>query len=519
MTIGKSLLRMDAPAKATGRVGIVSPLLTELMGGVYLELDPRGTIDVCDSSHEMPAGYSWKSLCGKKWSDVFTLLIEGQTHWLKILDDIAKGNRRKYLTALKTETGSEGTCYLEWRFQAALDGAGNVVSILGVGQDITRWFQSEMALIKERTELVERNKELICLYGIAQSMGNPELSFRLKIEKILEFIPQAFQFSHIAAAEIELDDHRFLCPGFKCGEIVCSLSERVFVSGQQRGEVQVVYYCEEIGADDESPEFLVEERNLLRTISRQLALFVRANDADDRKAELQVQLHHADRLSKIGQLSAGIAHEMNTPLGNILGFAQLAAKAQGLPEQVSSDLERIIKSTLYAREIIKKLMLFSRQFIPRQIRIDLNTVVEESLAFIEPICIRDSLQVVRKLDPLPCNIMADPSQMNQVLMNLIMNAIHAMPGGGHVTIETRRDDANIYLVVEDTGTGMDPETIDQIFLPFFTTKEVDQGTGLGLSVVHGIIQTHGASITVSSQKGKGSKFTILFTEASDMKEG
>lgn len=228
--------------------------------------------------------------------------------------------------------------------------------------------------------------------------------------------------------------------------------------------------------------------------------------------ELKQQLLHADRLATVGQLAAGIAHEINGPVNNILGYAQLAAKQQDLPEQVYQDLDNIVRMSLHAREVVKKVMLFSRQVPPKRDRIRLNQVIRESLYFTEPLCGKNNIRITCCLDPDLPELKGDFSQLRQVVVNLVVNAAQAMPDqGGEIDITTRHGrPGEVTLAVRDTGTGMTEATLSQCFVPFFTTKEVEEGTGLGLSVVHGIIRAHDADIEVTSRSGEGTCFTVTF---------
>jgi two-component system NtrC family sensor kinase len=167
-----------------------------------------------------------------------------------------------------------------------------------------------------------------------------------------------------------------------------------------------------------------------------------------------MQLQHAERLAFVGELSAGIAHELNEPLGKILGFAQLLKKAGDLNNQQSEDIERIIKASLYTREIIKKLMIFSRQ-MPQQITsVNLNTIVSNILYFIDVRFQSKGIQIIKQLDHNLPPIQADAVQMSQVLVNLMTNAIHALSGGGKVTVVTKQKGNRVSLTVKDSGTGM-----------------------------------------------------------------
>ncbi len=220
------------------------------------------------------------------------------------------------------------------------------------------------------------------------------------------------------------------------------------------------------------------------------------------------QIRHADRLATIGKFASGIAHELNEPLGNILGFAQLAKQCPSLPEQTVTDLEKIEKSSLYAREIVKKLLLFARQVPSNKVSVNINNIIKDSFYFFEGKCEQSGIEVVINLSESLPSVSADPSQMTQVLINLVTNAIHAMPDGGRLEIKTSSCEHCISFIVEDTGKGMDEETKKYIFNPFFTTKDINQGTGLGLAVVHGIISSHGGNINIDSKEGKGTRFEI-----------
>ncbi|KPJ48804.1 MAG: hypothetical protein AMJ41_04225 [candidate division Zixibacteria bacterium DG_27] len=352
--------------------------------------------------------------------------------------------------------------------------------------------------------LRERVKELICLYSIAQVVERQGPSLRRILQGIVELLPPAWQYPEITAGRITLDKRAYSTPGFR-QEGQRQMTD-IVVEGERRGVVEVVY-LEEKPELDEGP-FLREERNLIDTIARQVALIVERKKAEEDGRKLQEQLRHADRLATIGQLAAGVAHELNEPLGSILGFAQLAKKDPELPEQLSKDIERIITASLHAREVIRKLMIFARQMPTRKAQINLNDVIEEGLYFLGSRCTKAGIELKRVLTPDLPEITADRAQVHQVLVNLVVNSIQAMPKGGTLSIQTLTQGDHVSLVVEDTGIGMSQEVLKKMFVPFFTTKDIDEGTGLGLSVVHGIVTSHGGSIDVQSTVGSGTRFTV-----------
>jgi len=355
-----------------------------------------------------------------------------------------------------------------------------------------------------KAALRERVKELTCLYGIAQIAGRPGITLEEILRGIVELLPPAWQYPEITFGRVVLDGHSYSTPGFRqCRQ---KQTADIVVSGARRGLVEVVY-AKEKPELDEGP-FLKEERNLIDAVARQVALIIERRQAEEEKWRLQDQLRHADRLATIGLLAAGVAHELNEPLGNILGFAQLAKKCRGLPDSAKQDIGKIESASLHAREVIKKLLVFARQMPPEKTQVNLDEVVEETLDFFESRCAEIGIEVECLLSRDLPEITADPAQLNQVLVNLVVNALQAMPEGGKLTVRTRACDRDVSLIVEDTGAGMSEEVLEQIFVPFFTTKDVGEGTGLGLPVAHGIVTSHGGSIRVESKVGRGTRFEI-----------
>ncbi len=356
----------------------------------------------------------------------------------------------------------------------------------------------------ERVEwaLRERVKELTCLYGIARVTQQP-CSLAQALQRIAELLPPAWQFCDIACARIVLDNEEFATANYQPPRY--RQVEDLLVDGKRRGLVEVGYFGT---VEYDSPPFLSEELSLIQMVAREVGITVERYEAEEQKAKLQEQLRHADRLATIGQLAAGVAHEINEPLANILGFAQLAKKSAKLPKQAVDDMDKIVRNCLHAREVIHKLLTFARQMPPEKSSVNLNQIVSDGLYFLESRCAKAAIEIRRELDPNLPEIHADASQLHQVLVNLIVNAIQAMRDGGTVTLRTRSEAEKVFLSVSDTGSGMSDEVMRNIFTPFFTTKDVNEGTGLGLAVVHGIIASHNGKIEVKSKVGEGSTFEI-----------
>jgi len=363
-----------------------------------------------------------------------------------------------------------------------------------------------VTLINEKAQaaLRERVKELTCLYSIAQVAERKGIKLTEILKGIADLMPPAWQYPEITAGRVIFDDQTYSTPGFQPDRQ--KQSADIIISGRQRGKVEVVY-LEEKPDLDEGP-FLREERNLIDAIARQVALIVERREAEKERSKLQEQLRHADRLATLGQLAAGVAHEINEPLGSVLGFAQLLKKNPGLSKQALKDISKIEEASLHAREVVKKLMLFGRQMLPQKTGINLNKLIEEGLYFLKSRCKKTGIKINLLLDQNLPEIAADQSQIYQVLVNLAVNAMQAMPDGGELTIRTELKKSFVSFAVIDTGVGMNEDTKKKIFMPFFTTKDIGEGTGIGLSVVHGIVTSHGGAISFDSEVGKGSRFEV-----------
>ncbi|MFB0547209.1 MAG: ATP-binding protein, partial [Anaerolineae bacterium] len=244
----------------------------------------------------------------------------------------------------------------------------------------------------------------------------------------------------------------------------------------------------------------------LRRFASELEQRVEQRTEELRKA--QEQLLQAEKLAAIGQLAAGVAHEINNPIGVILGFAQVISKKLTEDDPLSNPLATVEKEALRCKSIVQNLLDFARRSEPALRPINVNTVLEATCALVEHKFSSQNVEIIKGYDPNLPEIMADENQLQQVFVNIILNAFQAMPGGGELRITTRRMGSEVQILFSDTGVGISPENLKRIFDPFFTTKEVGQGTGLGLSVSYGIIEQHNGTIEVESRVGVGSTFTI-----------
>ncbi len=355
-------------------------------------------------------------------------------------------------------------------------------------------------------KLRERIKELGCLYAVARIAQTQDMGLEPMLVAMVRTIPQGWQRPDELWVALEVDGRSY---GRHDPEGP-RLQQPVVIDGEVRGALTVGYPKDQV--TDPAPNFLEEEELLLEKLATEVATMVDRQEKRERQRLFEARMLQQDRLNVLGELTAGIAHELNTPLGNVLGYAELLMAGERDPAR-REDLQRIIDSALTGREVVKRLMYFSCE-MPSQFREqDLNTVVEGVLRLLRRQVDEAGLELRTELTaPLP-PVRLDRVQFEQVLTNLVLNAVAATPAGGRLHIATDVADGRVQLRVNDTGHGIAQEHLRKIFQPFFTTKPPGVGTGLGLSVVHGIIKGHGGDIRVESTPGEGTTFIITLPAA------
>ena len=231
------------------------------------------------------------------------------------------------------------------------------------------------------------------------------------------------------------------------------------------------------------------------------------------RVRLEEQMVQTEKLTSLGLLAAGVAHEVNTPLAVISNYIQMLAKQIPADDPRQQTIERIVKQTFRASEIVNNLLNFSRTGAAELIEVDINSVLEETLALVQHPLKTARVNVVKNYkEELPA-VLGSITRLQQVFLNLFMNARDAMPQGGMLQVSTQTYNGSVAIEVTDTGAGISPENLQRIFDPFFTTKATGRGTGLGLSVSYGIIKEHAGKVDVRSTPGKGTSFRLEFPVA------
>lgn len=353
-------------------------------------------------------------------------------------------------------------------------------------------------------KLKERVKELTCLYEVTSIIVNSDYNeLETSLEAICYCIKRGWQFVEDTEAHLTADGYEVQTEGYDLDRV--SLTSDIRIFNKIGGQITVGYPAKKYRLAD----FLVEEQTLLDNISLAVGNLLERKQIRDSETSTRRQMERADRLHILGEITAGIAHELNTPLANILGFAELL-KEKVRKEDNVRDLQKIMDNAIFSREIVKKLMFFACEMPQEMGVVELVPTVENVLKLLKPQLRAKNITLEKSFTDESPKLRADTVQLTQVLFNLIMNAAYYSPQGGSIRIEIAEKGKNIRIRIADHGNGIDPEIAEKVFEPFFTTKPTGDGSGLGLSVVHGIISSHKGAISHAPNTPKGTVFTIDF---------
>lgn len=349
--------------------------------------------------------------------------------------------------------------------------------------------------------LQERIKELSCLYDISTIALQDHLPIEETLVQMLRRMTEAWV--HPDYAVIELIHSRFHL------STKSVYNQSVFLDSKPLGQQPIktilrVHYPKDLFSPN---DFLIEEQLLLNKLAAEVHEVIIRNERKQTEEQFFKSAEHLDRLAVLGEIAAGIGHELNTPLGNILGFAQFIENSSKEP-QIVQDAKKIVKSTLYTREIVRKLMYFSSKMPQQLVPTSVNDLAKDAAELIKSAASKAKVGLRIIQDPTNPTAKLDHLQITQSVVNLLMNALHASKPGSEVELKIQANHAHVFITVADQGSGIPLELQDKIFEPFFTTKETGKGSGLGLSLVHGIISSHGGQILLSSLPGQGSTFNI-----------
>ena len=405
------------------------------------------------------------------------------------------------------------------------DNKGNIVGLVGIGRDITEKKRVELELRRQK----DRIRQYLDIVGVIIVVLDREGRIQLLNKKGCEIIG-------FDEEEAIGKDWFELCKPEDIRYTVKETFKRV-ISGEVSGEED---YVNEITNKNGEKRTIAWHNTVIRDENGNITGTLSSGEditekmeSERRLKETEKKLEMSQRLEAIGRLTSGIAHDFNNLLSVIIGYSDLLKMRAGDNAPYLKEIEEIKKAGERASALISQLLAFSRKQVSKPTRVDLNRLIRNIEKILKR-TIGENIELIINLDPNLAKIKTDPAQIEQIIMNLVVNAKHAMPDGGRLTIETRNVylDENyivehpgvvagnyVMLSVSDTGVGMDEKTKEHIFEPFFTTRKNGLGTGLGLSTVYGIVTQNRGNIWVYSEPGKGTVFKIYLPSLEEKEEG
>lgn len=356
--------------------------------------------------------------------------------------------------------------------------------------------------------LQERIKELTCLYEISSIISNAHVELIEDSLRAIAFsLKNAFQYSNIT--EVVIKTEHITVTTKEKPINANSIDSEIKLFNEVKGKISAYLSVPK----NNSVAFLKEEQLLLDNVALKVGNFLERIEIEKNEASLKQQMERADRLAILGEITAGIAHELNTPLANILGFAELLKSDLGVNNKSLNDIDKIISNAIFSREVVKKLMFFACEMPQEMKRINLVPHIKNAINLLDATFKKEQVKYIIKIDAEEIWLRADPIQLTQIIFNLLINAIYFSPKEGLVTLEAYKTKNDIVLKISDEGKGFTVDDLDKVFQPFFTTKPIGDGSGLGLSVVHGIVASHKGTITAENNIKKGAIFTVTLPNA------
>ncbi|OGK79675.1 MAG: hypothetical protein A2X52_04825 [Candidatus Rokubacteria bacterium GWC2_70_16] len=493
---------------ADERIGQLSSAV-EQTGDSVLITDREGRIEYVNPAFEQISGFSFDEVRGKT-PRVLKSGIHDQAFYERLWNTLLAG---EIYRAVLVNRKKSGELFHEEKVISPLrNPQGEITHFVSTGRDITERIRAEQRLRESEERFRQLAEHIREVFWLKTVDGSRILYVNPAWEEIWGRSCQSLYAEPSSFLETvhpaDRERVRAALPGQAAGEYdhefrivrpdgaIRWIWARAFPVRDERGEVYRIAGCSED----------ITERKT----------------AEEALRESTEQLRQAQKMEAMGRLAGGIAHDFNNLLTVILGRAELLLARLGGEETLARDVTLMKKTAERAAALTRQLLAFSRQQMLQPKIIDLRAIVAETAAMLRPL-IGEHIELHLEAAPHPCPVMADPGQLEQVLMNLALNARDAMPGGGQLTIETAAVELGeeyarrhlaiapgpyVMLAVSDTGTGMDAETRARIFEPFFTTKEQGKGTGLGLATVYGIVKQSGGSIWVYSEPGHGTSFKV-----------
>ncbi|MGQ9616666.1 MAG: PAS domain S-box protein [Spirochaetota bacterium] len=486
----------------------------DIAGVIILFLGADGKVKLINKKGCEILGYAEKEVIGKNWFDNF-IPARIRSNVLNVFKDIKQGRLHEYVeNYVLTRNGEERL--IAWYNTVVTDSRGKLIGTLSSGGDITERKRAEDELERERNllrTLIDSFPDAIYIKDRESRfvVANTSIGKIMGVEDPDELIGKTdFDFYPEKNASAFYEDEKEI---LKTGKPIINKEESlVDGEGNERWILTTKVPLVESGG------VVTGVIGIGRDITEQ-------KRAEEKLHEKERQLLHAQKMEAVGRLAGGIAHDFNNILTAIIGYADyLLMKGISGDESIRNYIEEIKKAGFRAAGLTRQLLAFSRRQVLAPKVVDLRTIIKNLENMLKQL-IGEDIDFRVEVDETPMNIMADESQIEQIIVNLVVNARDAMLSGGKLVVRTQKVDFDsldcekhpginsgsyVMLIVSDNGVGMAPEVKEHLFEPFFTTKEVGRGTGLGLATIYGIIKQVGGFISVYSEEGKGTVFKVYF---------
>ncbi|MEP0212737.1 MAG: HAMP domain-containing sensor histidine kinase [Cellulophaga sp.] len=358
-------------------------------------------------------------------------------------------------------------------------------------------------MVSAEEKLKERIKELTCLYDVTSIIVNCDYNeIEVGLQAIVSCLKNAWQYIDDTYVVLKTNDYHIISKKEHTDYVF--LSSAITLFNKEIGTIKVGYPSKKYSVLD----FLEEEQLLLNNVCLEVGNLLERKEIKENEILIKRQVEQSDRLRILGEITAGIAHELNTPLANILGFAELLKDRNKEDAQATKDVDKIINSAIYSREVVKKLMFFACEMPQQKSLVNIIPICKEAIELLKPILKTKSIAFNFTSSNPEIALKIDRIQLTQVLFNLVINAIYFSKEKGVIDLEIKDKSATVEIHIKDQGSGIDSKLGNKIFEPFFTTKPVGDGSGLGLSVVHGIVKSHKGNLSYSANTPKGTIFTV-----------
>jgi PAS domain S-box-containing protein len=490
---------------------------------VLLAIDLHGRITLVNRYACSILGWTADELIGRKWIDT-CLPHRVRISMTDTLHAVTDGHLTAAEIPILTKSGEERL--VEWRNTVLLDDAGDVCGVLSSGSDITERRLIETALQKSTADLQDRTT-LLEEHAAASRKNEERTTYALGATRMgiweLDIATRQITWSATMAPVFGLRTEE--APGDVQGffKLIHPDDQQMVETSFSQAEQAGTDFKEEFRVlwPDGSSHWIAGRARLTRARGDESAHWLGViMDIGERKT-LEAQFRQAQKMEAVGQLAGGVAHDFNNLLTSILGYSGFVMDTFSPQDERRTDMEEVIKAGQRAAALTRQLLAFSRKQVLQPARVDLNVLVTGMYPMLSRL-IGEQVELVPSLAPELSNVRADPGQLEQVLMNLVVNARDAMPSGGRLMIQTANVELDgsfmqdvvihpgpyVMLAVSDTGDGMTESTKSRLFEPFFTTKGPGKGTGLGLATVYGIVKQSGGYIWVFSDLGKGTSFKV-----------